>query len=327
MKFEFESKQQLGFAQVLELRNKVFQQFGESNFIVGELQFAAAPISGYLNLNLAGLALDSLSVECFLSKGEKSLKQLKEIYQKLEPVVGKKHVLSVDYEFQGAFEPAKKNDCLTVMTVAGRASSFGFLSYHPTHRKDIMQQVINQARLDAQISESTGNWFIHPGPGSGVEVSLHGSNGENPLSIHWPATGDAVEKINLAEQLAVAMADPAKGIKCSWKADTVMDAGTAEELVTLLNAEQLTLPKGKLEFSYCLKELEGLESVRALLGPKAKLSAQASVFRYPEGDRGQLWVETTPNGYKVQIHLDDPDRLIELQRHLGVEFQERADYD
>jgi hypothetical protein len=323
MKAQFESKEDLSFSQVLELRSKIFQRFGEADFIAGELQFASVPLAGPLNLALEGLELDSLSVECRFPRGKKSLAQLREVYQHLEPAMPVQFVFCAGYEFRIALEPSGKPYYMSLMTVQQKRS-FSFNGSVMVPRKYILQRAIEIAQVPARIVDEDGLYFIEPDPPDSGVTGKGTSTGGNPSGLDWPAIGSATDVIGTAEHLACGMADdPEKGITCSWQVSTIMSEG-ASDLVTFLNGEKLILPKGRLDFSYCLKELEGLDRVRALLGPKANLSAEAAVFRYlgdPDEDRGVLWVRTTPNGYKVELHLDDPDRIKELQRYLGVKFQ------
>lgn len=303
------------------MRDKLLQRFGAADFIGGEMQFAEdVPLSGPLNLDLKGLTLNSLSVECFLPTGNKAFQQIKELYERLEPIVSGRHVFFTTFEFRAAIAPSKKPEYLTLLTVTRHECEFNLLSYHPTRRKEIMQQLIDSAPIAAEITESNGYWFIKSAPEFKVELNMTQSNGGNPMSIGWPAPQDISERFTTVEKILNALANQDKGVRCSWQADTIMGGGTAEELVAILNAAKLEIPKGKLSFSYVLKELEGLERVRTLLGPKAKLSAQAAVFRWQEEDRGQLWVDTKPNGYQIQLHLDDGERIKELQEYLGIEF-------
>ena len=320
MKFQFNSKSEIDFAGVLAVRDKLAQQFGTSDFIGGELQFAEATLSGSLSLILNGLAIESLSVECFLPKGVKSLQRIKELYRRLEPIVSRRHVFFTTFEFRAAIAPFKKPEYLSLMTVTGKNCELSLLSYHPTHRKEIMRQFIEAAGVPVKITESGGSWFIKSTPEFKTHTNMAQSNGGNPMSLGWDAPRDISERFSVVERTLNALADQAKGVKCSWQADTIMNGGSAEELVGILNAAKLEIPKGGLGFSYVLKELEGLEKVRKLLGAKAKLSAQAAVFRWPEEDRGELWVDTKPNGYQIQLHLDDGDRIKELQNYLGLEF-------
>jgi hypothetical protein len=321
MKLQFDSKIETDFAGVLAVRNKLLQRFGVSDFIGGEMQFAKnVPLSGSLNLNLEGLALESLSVECFLPKGEKSSERIKEFYQQLEPIVSSRYVFSVEFEFHAAIAPSKKKEYLSLSTVTGLNCELGLLSYHPTHRKEIMQQFIETAGVPVQITESGESWFVKSTPGFQIKTSATRSNGGNPMSLGWDAPQDISERFSVVERILDAIAGKEKGIKHSWKTKTILGGGTAEELVAIMNSANLTLPKGELSFSYVLKELEGLERMRTILGAKAKLRAQAAVFRWPEDDRGQLWVDTKPNGYQIQLHLDDGDRIKELQEYLGIEF-------
>jgi len=188
MKLQFDSKTELDFAAVLAVRDKLLKRFGAANFIGGELQFAEnVPWSGMLNLNLNGLALESLSVESIIPSGYKALSQIGEIYQKLEPVVGQRHAFLVKFEFFAAIAPAKKREYLHLTTVEGRKPTLGLLSYHPTHRKEIMNQLINCVHLPATITESGGKWFINPMPDSNVSTSMTESNGGNPMAIEWQA--------------------------------------------------------------------------------------------------------------------------------------------
>jgi hypothetical protein len=320
MKLQFDAKIEMDFAKVLAVRDKLVQLFGASDFIGGEMQFAEnVPLSGLLNLNLNGLILESLSVESILSPGNEVLNQIGKIYQKLEPVVGQKHMFRAGFEFFAAIVPAKKREYLALTTVEGRKPSFSLLSYHPTHRKEIMNQLIDCVHLPATITESSENWFINPSPDSNISTSMTKSNGANPMAIEWQAPAAISERFADVEKIIASLANKEKSIKWSWEASTAL-LGSADELVAILNAADLTLPKGKLSFSYLLKDLEGLERMRMLLGAKAKLSAQAAVFRWPEDDRGQLWVDTKPNGYQIQLHLNDGDRIKELQEYLGIEF-------
>ena len=321
MKLQFNSKSEIDFAGVLAVRDKLLQRFGTADFIGGEIQIAEdVPLKGLLCLKLGGLDIHSLTVECVLPKGEKSIQRIQELYQQLEPIVGRQHVFSVDFEFFAAIAPAKKREYLSLSTVNGMNCGLNLLSYHPTHRKEIMQQFIETAGVPVQITESGGSWFVKSAPEFKITTSATLSNGGNPMSLGWDAPQDISERFYVVKKTLDVLANPEKGIKCSWQAITIMDGGTAAELITILNAANLTIPKGKLSFSYELKELEGLERVRILLGPKAKLSAQAAAFRWPEDDQGQLWVDTKANGYQIQLHLDDADRIKELQDYLGIEF-------
>jgi hypothetical protein len=326
MRALFKSKGDLRFDQVVDVQKRICRHFGESDFIPGELQFATVPIRGLFRFDLNGLALKSLFVKCYLPKGEKAFPQLRNTYEQLEPFVGAHHAFRSDYDFRTEPDPSGKPDNLSVLVVKGK-KSFGFRTQSITHRNVIVRQVIERAHLSARIVEENDRMFVQPvDPNSGITVSDGLYDGSNPSAVRWPATGTPAEIISAAERLACALAkDPVKGISCSWEADTI--ESDASELLAFLNAQNLTLPRGKLEFAYCLQEMDGLEHVRALLGPKAKLSAEAAVFRYPEEDRGVLWVETTPNGYKVELHLDDPDRIKELQRYLGVKFQWKKNPD
>jgi hypothetical protein len=279
MKLQFDSKTEIDFAAVLAVRDKLLQRFGAANFIGGELQYAEEiPLSGPLCLNLEGLAIDDLSVKCFLTKGEKSLQRIKELYQHLEPVVGRRHVFSLDFEFHAAIAPSKKKEYLSLSTVTGLNCQLRLLCYHQTHHKEIMQQFIETAGVPVQITESDGSWFVKSTPGFQIKTSATRSNGGNPMSLGWDAPQDISERFSVVERILDALADKEKGIKYSWQADTIMNGGTAEELIAILNSANLTLPKGELSFSYLLKELEGLERVRSLLEPKANLRAQAAAF-------------------------------------------------
>ena len=320
MKFQFNSKTEIDFVRVLAVRDKLVQHFGTSDFIGGEMQFADVPLSGLLKINLQGLTLGSLSVESFLPAGNKSFQQIREIYQQLEPIVSRRHVFFTGFEFCAAISPSKKKEILSLMSLVGHNCFLRFLSYHPTHRKEIIQRLIDSAHLPANITQAGDNWFIKSALGSNVEPSMAGSDGSNPMALKWQASQEISERFSTVERILVALANSEKGIKCSWKADTVMGGGSAEELIAILNATNLTIPKGILSFSYVLKELEGLERMRILLGPKAKLSAQAAAFHWLEDDRGQLWVDSKGNGYQIQFHLDDGDRIKELQDYLGLEF-------
>ena len=319
MKFQFDAKTEMTFAEVLTMRDKLFQRFGASDFIGGELQFADVPLNGLLNLNLAGLTLDSLSVECFLPKKESSLTELRQTYQQLIPLIGNRFYFAVDYDFRSKPNSSKRFDHFSASVVMGK-TEFTFGTETQAEYKAVMEAVIQKAQVPAQVVEEDGFVCIRRNPGADVRLIPDSAKGRSPQWISWPTTCSLSELVEVAEGLALELADPAKGIKCSWIADTVMGGGTAEELVAILNAAKLELPKGKLSFSYLLKELEGLERVRLLLGAKAKLSAQAAVFHWPEEDRGQLWVDTKANGYQIQLHLDDADRIEELQRYLGIEF-------
>jgi hypothetical protein len=321
MKLQFDAKIEMDFAKVLAVRDKLLQRFGAADFISGEMQFAEdVPLSGPLSLNLDGLKIDSLSVESFLPTGNKSFQQIKDLYHQLEPIVSNRHVFFTEFRFHAAIAPFKKPECLKLMTVVGRNCQLGLLSYHPTHRREIMQQFIETAAVPAQITESDGGWFVKSTTEFKIQTSMTQSNGGSPMSLGWDAPQDISERFSMVERILNALADKEKGVKCSWQADTIMGGGTAEELISILNSANLIIPKGNLSFSYVLKELEGLERMRLLLGAKARLSAQAAVFHWPEDDRGQLWVDTKPNGYQIQLHLDDGDRIKELQEYLGIEF-------
>jgi hypothetical protein len=325
MKSVFQSQDELTFAKVLALQDGICRRFGAADMIAGEWKSAETSISGRLDLQLEGLAINDLSVECVLTRGTRALEQIRQSYLQLEPLVGVSHVFRADYEFRVPTDAPSKSNWLSLLTVRGNRS-FIFRLQRSDRAKATMQRVLEEAEIPARIIEESPGYLVQPTRRDfRVTTSFGDSQGRNPLAVKWQAKGSPAESIAAAETLVLAMAkEPGKSLKCSWEASTIMGEG-ADDLVALLNRQYLMLPKGKLQFSYCLKELEGLERVRTLLGPKAKLSAEAAVFRYPEEDRGVLWVETTPNGYKVELHLDDPDRIKELQRYLGVEFQWKAD--
>jgi hypothetical protein len=109
----------------------------------------------------------------------------------------------------------------------------------------------------------------------------------------------------------------------AWKVDSSFAAesrSTTSQLFHAIAAGEYPAQTTELNMTYFLSDLEGVEALRNLGGPKSVFETSLCSFDLPNNESGEMRVLTTRKGHEIVVGLSDPDAIDLIKKALNLDL-------
>jgi hypothetical protein len=318
-------------AEIKDVLERAKQSFGSDKFIgltTDTLQMASFELKGTLDSVdlLKGITFSRATVHGEFEPKDFPAETFANILQSSEADVGSVGCIQVYCRFyHKTSEPDQKIGEDVGAEIRKGKKEFRFLSaviYYQndqTIRKQWVNEIIQKAQLPVVMIEKDGNYFLEHKQG----LKLYGGQNKNPASINCEiptaSASDLVQRMELIFRENVALE---KKITYEWMAMMAYTNDPVESKRLLANviARRFPAQKTKLDFSYQLNDLSGVESLHALSGKKSSFLTQLCAFGPAEDSSGELSMFTSAKGHELSVSVSDSEIIEEVGRKLGLEL-------
>lgn len=286
---------------------------------------ALPKISGISDFSLTGrLPLDSAPwsvLENIFKRLDEGIKNTSNLYT------------SIGYEEKSTKQSRKGYDC-----IGGgiEKEKYGF-SYSPNasraaidvnYRKALMKEFFKKSGLNITIEECDNYFKLNAFEGD-LQITIHGGvPNRNPIGFFYKFAQQTPQGLINVLRTAYEILSSGTVFDVSWRCspsfadDGSFVGGDLWQFLDRLRHQEWPAKSYDLDLTLAVKELRDLEGLQSLCGPKDVIYTRLVSFDIDAADYGELTIETTQKGHKLQLEIKNIDNLDKVVNVIGVAFKD-----
>jgi hypothetical protein len=192
--------------------------------------------------------------------------------------------------------------------------------------KSVIQELISCLGLAVTLEEGADFYKLIPTRGE-LKILRGGLFGKNPSAFHYELDVNEPEKLIAMLQTAYEFLGSGKVFECSWSclprlAEDNPYKDDVFSFFDLMRQQDLPADSYDLDLQLQVKELADLDVLQTLCRDRDQMYTRLVSFDIDEDDYGELTVQTTKQGHKLQLSMRIAENVEQVAQALGVAFKE-----
>lgn len=281
-----------------------------------------------------GARIGSVVVEGQL-QGKRPYEEFREVFRRGMGTVGAFGTLGVrvGFEERDSRQSKRTADTAGVWVIRG-VPHFSYtpngsrVAKDPGHRRDFMRRLAEASLVPLAFRDEGASFRLEHATGGELWTSGGGLGGVNPsqLRIAMPERC-AIELVDILAQFLDSFGS-GKRFDYAWRAQPTFDGRPQHEMEEgpriLAQVVQAGFPAASysIHVVFRLAEIEGIEILRALCGPKDEVLLTFCSFEWPRGNQVNLDVVTSAAGHRIEAECRLPVDAAEIGEPLGLQLSQ-----